>query len=205
MCGSLNELLSASCFVSLHAPYNNATKHMINTAAIEKMLPGSYLINFARGELVDNRAVADAVRGGRLGGYYSDFPSSELIGIDGIVVTPHIGGRTADASDNCAVTAATQLKDYLETGSIKNAVTYPNIKLDPPEKKRLCLTCRSHPDIFQQIMEMFSRFSIKPGVSQNAVRGDYGYIAVDFDGEDNGGFVEKIENIKGVLKAHVIA
>ncbi len=114
-------------FVTLHIPMTPDTKHLVNKESIATMKDGVIIVNAARGELVDVPAIKDALASKKVRKYVVDFPDGECIGQDGIVAVPHLGASTEEAEDNCAVMAATELKDYLENGNITNSVNMPNL------------------------------------------------------------------------------
>ncbi|MBI4816995.1 MAG: phosphoglycerate dehydrogenase [Deltaproteobacteria bacterium] len=130
----LDELLRRSDYLSLHVPLLESTKNIIDRAAIEKMKPGAFLIDAARGGLVDEQAVADAVKSGRLGGAAFDVFATEppakdnpLLGVDKIILTPHLGASTDEAQENVSIAVAEQVVDFLRTGAVKNAVNAPSV------------------------------------------------------------------------------
>ncbi|MDR1689819.1 MAG: 3-phosphoglycerate dehydrogenase, partial [Clostridiales bacterium] len=109
------EEIYAQCdYITIHVPYNDQTRGMFNAEVFGKVKKGLTLLNFSRGELVDNGAVKEALANGSLSCYVTDFPNDELLGADGVIAVPHLGASTYEAEDNCAVMAALQLKDYLE-------------------------------------------------------------------------------------------
>lgn len=130
----LDELLRRSDYLSLHVPMLESTKNIIDRSAIERMKPGAFLIDAARGGLVDEQAVADAVKSGRLGGAAFDVFSAEppakdnpLLGVDKIILTPHLGASTEEAQENVAIAVAEQVVDFLKSGAVKNSVNAPSI------------------------------------------------------------------------------
>ncbi|MBQ2964751.1 MAG: 3-phosphoglycerate dehydrogenase [Clostridia bacterium] len=137
--GSLDEVYAASDYISLHLPCNDSTKGMINTDTFAKMKDGVRILNFARGELVDNASVLEALASGKCAAYVTDFPTDEQIGVDGVVALPHLGASTPESEDNCAVMAADEIKAYLEKGEIVNSVNVPAMRLAAPEGKRVCV------------------------------------------------------------------
>lgn len=116
-------------FVTLHMPMTPETKHIVNAESIATMKDGVIIINAARGELVDVASIKDALASKKVRKYVVDFPDGDCIGYDGIVAVPHLGASTQEAEDNCAVMAATELKDYIENGNITNSVNMPNLKV----------------------------------------------------------------------------
>jgi D-3-phosphoglycerate dehydrogenase / 2-oxoglutarate reductase len=136
---SLPDLLAQSDYVSLHTPFSPTTERMINAQTIAQMKRGARLINTARGELVDETALLEALRAGHLGGAALDVfaveppTDSPLLQLPNVVVTPHIAGSTAEAQEEVGVQIAQQVRDYLAEGAVRNAVNLPTI---PPEQYR---------------------------------------------------------------------
>ena len=129
----LDELFSRSDFITLHTPLTKETKHIINRSSIAKMKPGAYLINCARGELVDESALYEALKSGQVGGAALDVFSSEppednpLLVLENVISTPHLGASSLQAQENVSRTIASQLVDYLQHGIIRNAVNFPSV------------------------------------------------------------------------------
>lgn len=136
---SLDELLFRSDVVSLHTSLSASTEKMIDAAAISKMKRGARIINCARGELIDEAALAEALRSGQLAGASLDTfaveppKNSPLIGLPNVIATPHIGASTREAQEEVGTAVAQQVRDYLADGIIRNAVNMPAI---PPEQYR---------------------------------------------------------------------
>jgi D-3-phosphoglycerate dehydrogenase / 2-oxoglutarate reductase len=137
----LDDLLGRSDVVSLHTSLSAATEKMIDAAAIAKMKKGARLVNCARGELIDEAALAEALRSGHLAGAAVDTfaheppKNSPLIGLPNLIATPHIAGSTAEAQEKVGVAIAQQVRDYLADGLIRNAVNMP--ALSPDQYRRL--------------------------------------------------------------------
>ena len=126
---SIDELFETCDYITIHVPYMDSTKGMINKEAIDKMKDGVTLLNFARGELVDNQAVIEGLASGKVKHYVTDFPSAEIAGVDKVITIPHLGASTEESEENCAEMAVDQLMNYLENGNIVNSVNYPNCDL----------------------------------------------------------------------------
>ena len=126
---SLDEVYAASDYVSLHLPCNDSTKGMIHADTFAKMKDCVRILNFARGELVDNASVIEALASGKCAAYVTDFPPDEQIGVDGVVAMPHLGASTPEPEDICAAMAADEIKAYLEKGEIVNSVNVPAMRL----------------------------------------------------------------------------
>src|SRR5262245_20243574 len=118
---SLDELLKASDFVTLHVPLVAKTKNLVNAKNLKLMKDGAVLLNFSRDGVAEDAAVLEALAAKKLRWYVTDFPSAELAGRAGVVALPHLGASTAEAEDNCAVMVADQVREYMADGTIENA------------------------------------------------------------------------------------
>src|SRR5262249_25238106 len=139
---ALDQLLAESDFISLHTALSPATQNLINTESIAKMKTGARIINAARGELIDEAALAEALKGGRLAGAALDVfveeppKNSPLIGLPNVIGTPHIAGSTAEAQEEVGTQVAVQIRDYLTEGIIRNAVNLPALSADQYRRVR---------------------------------------------------------------------
>jgi len=138
---SIEDMISKCDFLTLHAPYNESTKHFINKERLATMKDGVNIINCARGELVSNADIKEAVASGKVNRYVTDFPVEELLGIENIITIPHLGASTPEAEDNCAVMAGQQMVDFIENGTITNSVNFPAVSLAKSGKARLVILC----------------------------------------------------------------
>jgi len=138
----LDILLAESDFVSLHTALSPATQNLINSSTIAKMKKGARVINAARGELIDEAALADALKSGQLAGaavdVFAEEPpkNSPLIGLSNFIATPHVAGSTAEAQEEVGTQVAVQIKDYLADGIIRNAVNLPALSADQYRRVR---------------------------------------------------------------------
>ena len=112
-------------YITIHVPALDSTKGMINKAAFDLMQDGTIIVNCARDVLVDETAIGEALKSGRVKKYVTDFPNPTTAGMEGDIVLPHLGASTAEAEDNCAVMAVKELRNYIENGNIINSVNYP--------------------------------------------------------------------------------
>ena len=124
---SLTELVAQCDYITLHLPANAQTKGFMNAGVFRACKPGLRLLNFARGELVNNADLLAALAEGQLAAYVTDFPAAELLGVPGVTCIPHLGASTPESEENCAVMAASQLADYLLNGNIVNSVNMPEV------------------------------------------------------------------------------
>lgn len=201
---STDALLEASDFVTIHVPYNESTKHTINSGNIGKMKKGAAIINLARGELVENAAVIDAVTSGKLSRYVTDFPADELIGVPGIIVMPHLGASTPEAEDNCAVMAASELKDFLEDGNIRNSVNFPACMAPRAGKSRITVIHKNEKSVISAITDVIGKANINIENFVSRSRGDFAYAIVDTTEELGGDVIESIKSLPSVIRCRVL-
>ena len=202
---SLNILYEKCDFITLHAPSTQETRRMIDTQAIAKMKPGMFLINFARADLVDNAAIVDGIKSGHIAGYFTDFPAKEFLGIDQIIASPHLGGRTFQASDKCAVMAVSQLKNYLENGSIVNAVNFPSVSLSSDFSGRICILHKLSRNILDKILAAAEKDEIIPDHIVSNHKGEYGYTVIDTSASAPAYGGVHIRRISEVLRVRVLS
>ncbi|HRR40779.1 MAG TPA: NAD(P)-dependent oxidoreductase, partial [Syntrophales bacterium] len=130
---SLDELLQRSHFISVHTPMTKETRGMINASAFAKMRDGIFIINCARGGIVSEKDLYDAVKSGKVAGAALDVfeeeptKNTDLISLDRVICTPHLGASTEEAQKNVAIAIAEQIVDYLTKGEIRNAVNFPSV------------------------------------------------------------------------------
>ncbi len=192
-------------YITIHVPLMDSTRKMINREAISKMKDGVVILNYARDLLVDEEAVVDALRVGKVKKYVSDFPNPTTAGAKGCIVTPHLGASTAESEDNCAVMAVQELMDYIENGNIKNSVNYPNC--DMGLCKGVCRIAINHKNIknmIGQFASVLGRADMNIANMANQSRGEYAYSLFDLDTQVQAETVEKIRQIDGVLKVRVL-
>ena len=178
---SMEEILEKSDYISLHVPLMDSTKNMINDESIAKMKPNAALLNLSRNGLVDNEAVKRALSQGKMRVYVTDFPSADLIGVPGVVLTPHLGASTPESEDNCVRMAAKQVKDYLENGSIVNSVNYPNCALTAPVGPRIALLHQNVPNVIGAVTQLVSGEGLNIDNMVNKSKGAYAYTVLDLN------------------------
>lgn len=186
----INDIFKESDYITLHLPLNDATKNTVNKETLALCKDGVRILNFARGGLVNSDAVIEALGSGKCAAYVVDFPSDEIIGVEGVTALPHLGASTPESEDNCAMMAADELIGYIEKGEIKNSVNLPNLTgLGDVESKRVCVICK------ENAVE-----SVKAalGDAKSAARKGYGYVVAD--GADEA----KLDGIDGIIKVRTI-
>jgi D-3-phosphoglycerate dehydrogenase len=215
---NLDELLERSDVVTLHVPETPATQMMIRREQLAKMRPGSMLINASRGSVVDIDALATALRDQHLAGAAVDvFPVepkgnddvfvSPLLGLDNVILTPHIGGSTLEAQDNIGIEVASKLIRYSDNGSTLSAVNFPEVTLpEHPNSRRLLHIHRNVPGTLSRINELFSAGNINIDAQFLQTDSEVGYVVIDVStGEEQAvALKDALAAIPGTLRSRVL-
>ncbi|MEK6244058.1 MAG: phosphoglycerate dehydrogenase [Pseudomonadota bacterium] len=196
---SVEELLKASDFVTLHVPLVDKTRNLVNAKKIGQMRQGAVLLNFSRDGVVDDEAVLKALGAKRLRCYVTDFPSAELIGRPGVVALPHLGASTSEAEDNCAVMVADQVREYLEHGTMENAVNFPNAQMPRESPYRLAIANANVPNMLASISKAMGSRKINIHNMLNKSKQEMAYTLVDVDSPVPEAAIKELCAIKGVL------
>ena len=205
---TIEQLFANSDYITVHVPLTDNTRGMFNTETFAIMKDGVNIFNFSRGELVNEDDMGEALESGKVGKYVTDFPNAKVIKMKNVVPIPHLGASTEESEENCAIMAARQLKDFLETGNIKNSVNFPNAFLEYTGKTRVAAFHKNVPNMVGQITSAISNYNLNIADMVNRSRGEYAYTMIDIDNEVNGdiipGLVEKISRIEGIVTARII-
>ncbi len=201
---SADEVYANADYISIHVPLTDETKRSINRDTIAKMKDGVKILNFARGELVDNDAIKAAIASGKVSKYVVDFPNGEVINQPGIIAIPHLGASTGESEDNCAMMAAQEISNYLETGDIVNSVNFPNCSLPLSGKGRICVLHKNMPTMLTQFTNIFSEEKHNIADLINKSKKDLAYTIINSDDIITDEIVDKIKAIDGVLRVRVI-
>lgn len=202
---SLEDLFSRSDVVSVHVPLTDGTRGLVSEALLDLMKPAPVLLNFARGGIVDESAVLTALDNGRLRAYVCDFPSNSLNAHPKVVALPHLGASTAEAEENCAVMAADELRDFLEHGTIRNSVNFPDAKLPRSTgATRLSIANSNVPNMVGQISTVLAEAGLNIADLLNKSRGELAYTLIDVEGEVTTDVVERLAGIDGVLRVRLV-
>jgi D-3-phosphoglycerate dehydrogenase len=213
---SLAAVLQAADVVSLHVPETPQTKNMIDAAAIARMKPGAHLINASRGTVVDIDALGEALESGQLAGAAIDvFPvepkgndarfESPLVRFDNVLLTPHIGGSTAEAQENIGREVAAKLVRYSDNGSTVSAVNFPEVAL--PQHTGRCRLLHIHrnvPGIIARVNERFSAAGINVDAQYLRTNEEVGYVVIDVDTTASHVALEELCAIPGTIRCRVL-
>ena len=201
---SYDEIYATADYITLHVPATKTTKGMINKETLAKMKDGVRIINLSRADLVNSDDMKEALASGKVAAYVTDFPTPEMIGVPGAVCIPHLGASTAESEDNCAVMAANELCDFLETGNIKNSVNYPAVSIPHTGAARICICHLNIANMLSQITSIVSSKGINIENLSNGSKGDYAYTIVEISVAVPEGVEEAISAIDGVIKVRVL-
>jgi len=196
---TLQDIYQNCDFITLHLPLTGETKGMINSASINQMKHGVRILNFSRGELVENEDIIAAVEEKQVYCYITDFPNDALLGHYGIIALPHLGASTPESEINCAEMAAYQLRDFLKTGNILNSVNLPNTLVPyDPIRQRITVFHRNIPNMISRIAASAGDNNIHH-LTDNS-KDAYAYTMMDLDGGMIPEIVDKLKKIDGVIR-----
>ena len=204
---SLDSLFSSCDFITIHVPLTDKTRGMIGTRALSLCRKGVRIMNFARGGLVDEAALLDALGDGRVACYVTDFPSDTLLGVDGVICIPHLGASTPESEENCAVMAAAQTRDFLESGIIRNSVNLPQVDVSPCVKPRLLCIHENVPNVLGSITSAVASFGLNISDLVNRSRGTMAVSVVDIDevpAAVQSELIARVQSITGMKRVRLL-
>jgi len=213
---SLEDLLQEADVVSMHVPATQQTNNMIDAGALSLMKPSAVLINASRGNVIDLEALADALEAGRLLGaaidVYPEEPKSNnepfvsrLQKLDNVLLTPHIGGSTAEAQSNIGEEVAAKLIRYSDNGSTLSAVNFPEAALpEHPGNHRLLHVHRNQPGVLSAINQVFSDLGVNISGQYLQTTAEIGYVVLDIDEEQSAAALQELRQIDGTIRARVL-
>lgn len=200
----INEIYKKCDYISVHVPLTDSTKNMIDAAAIANMKDGVRILNFARAGLVKSDDMIAALADGKVASYVTDFPTDEMLDVDGVIAIPHLGASTPESEDNCADMAVKQLVDYIENGNITNSVNMPEISMPRSGNHRVCVIHKNIPNMLTAITGIVAENNVNIENMLNKSRGDYAYTMIDVNVDDVDTVEQKISAVDGVIRVRVI-
>ncbi len=198
----LDDIFACADYITLHAPLNDSTRGMICKESLAKCKDGIRVLNFSRGELVDNADIIEALGNGKCAAYVTDFPTDDQLGTDGVIAIPHLGASTPEAEENCAVMAVCQLSDYLLNGSVKNSVNFPAVSLEKNAKLRI--TAVTLGDVAADIEKALSDNGITVTAKASGTKKSVGYAIFDTEDEITDSVIEELKAVAGVSALRII-
>lgn len=200
---SFDDLYEQSDYLTLHVPSTPETKGMINKETLGRMKDGVRIINLARGDLVNNEDIKAALQSGKVARYVTDFPTEDLLGVEGVIAIPHLGASTEEAEDNSALMAAKELTQYLETGNISNSVNFPEASMPRVGDVRLCVLHWNVPKVLAGLASAISEMGINIEHMLNRSKGYAAYTIIEISGELPPDLVPTILAIESVIRVNV--
>ena len=214
-CNTLENLLNVSDVVTLHIDDNKANKNFIGEREINQMKNGAIFVNLARGFVVDIKALANALKSGKLSGaaidVYPEEPRSngdfitELQGLNNVILTPHIGGSTEEAQRDIADFVPNKIMDYINSGNTVDAVNFPNIRLPKQNKAHRFLHIHKNvPGIMAKINEVLAKYEMNISGQYLSTDSEVGYVITDLDKEYNKDVIKALKKIENTIKFRVL-
>ncbi len=199
----INDIYKSCDYISIHVPYTPDTKNTIDSEQIAMMKDGVRLINLARGELINSEAVVKAIADGKVAKYVTDFADDVVLGVENVIVLPHLGASTPESEDNCAIMAANELIDYIENGNIKNSVNLPNASMNAVGTK-ICVIHRNVPALIASMTSAVGNAGLNIENMFNASKKNFAYTMMDIIGDVTESVTDSIKAIDGVIRVRVI-
>ena len=202
---NVDDIYKECDFITIHVPLLDSTKGMIDAAAVDKMKKGVVVLNFARDLLVDEKAVLDGIKTGKVKHYVTDFPNPTTAGQPGVIATSHLGASTAEAEENCAMMAVDEIMDYLENGNIHHSVNYPDCDMGVcTSKGRIAILHHNKSGLIAKYTTILGDANVNGSDMTNKSRGDYAYSLIDVDSEVSTDVIEKLNAIPDVIRVRVV-
>ena len=200
----VNEIYADCDYITVHVPLTPDTKGMIGAKAFETMKDGVRILNFSRDSLVNSEDMLAALASGKVAAYVVDFPTEEMLGVDGVVAIPHLGASTPESEDNCAVMAADELIDYLENGNITHSVNFPDVSAPRTAACRICVLHRNVPNMLASLSAVVSAEGINIETLVNKSRKEYAYTILDVESVPSADAVAKLNALENVIRVRII-
>ena len=202
---SVEDVLAQSEFVTLHVPLLEETRHTINAERLRNARKGLTILNFSREGIIDDGAVCEAIKTGRVKNYVCDFPNNLLIKHERVIVLPHLGASTHEAEENCAIMVADQVREFLEQGTVRNSVNFPEI--DMPRSSgnhRLMVVNANVPHMIERISAAMSKANLNIINMANRSRGNIACTLMDVEEAIPQHVIENISGVEGVLAVRAL-
>ena len=200
----LESLLRQCDYLSIHTLLTDKTRGLLGAERFGFMKPGIRIMNFSRGGLVNNEDLINAIRGGQVAAYVTDFPEDAILGEPGVIAVPHLGASTPESEQNCAVMAAQQIKTFFATGNISNSVNFPDCDMEKTERKRIIIANKNIPNMVGQITTILAAEKINIAELLNRHKDGLAYNIIDIDGEPNAALLDRLLAIDGVIMVREI-
>ncbi len=201
----IQPLLSQADYVTINIPQTSETKGYLNKEKFKMMKPGVRILNFARGGLVNNNDLKDAIAEGKVACYVTDFPDETTLKMEKVISIPHLGASTVESETNCAIMAVNQTKEFLEHGNIINSVNFPDAEMEMHNEARILVANRNVPNMVSQISAVLGAEGLNIDNMLNKKRGEMAYNIIDVDKPViDESIREKLLAIDGIFMVRII-
>lgn len=201
---SYKEIFETCDYITLHVPLNDSTREMVNAESIASMKENVRILNFSRGELVSSSAILEGINSGKVAAYVTDFPTDDLLDVEGVIALPHLGASTPESEDNCAVMAVKELIDYIENGNIKNSVNLPNVSVVKTGDAKICVIHKNVEGLITNIAGVVSHSKLNIENMESKSKKNYAYTVLDVKGVVSDSLIEKLTSVENVIKVRVV-
>src|SRR5690606_34937336 len=205
---TMEEIFRECDYITIHVPLTEETKGILNKDSFALMKENVHILNFSRGELVNEDDLEVALKEKKIKTYITDFPTDRILQMEGAIALPHLGASTVEAEENCAIMAAKEIREFLETGNIRNSVNFPNTTMPYIGKKRLTVIHKNIPNMVGQMTGLLANHQINIENMTNRSKGHWDYTMIDVDNGIPEDVVRTIEenvlNINGVKRVRII-
>ena len=202
---SVDRIYQECDYITVHVPLMDATRGMICKETLDQMKDGVVILNFARDLLVNDDDMAEALAGGRVRRYVTDFPNPKSANMPGVIAIPHLGASTEESEDNCAKMAVKEIMNYLENGNIRNSVNYPSCDMGVCRTaSRVAVMHLNIPNMIGQFTGMLASSGINISDMTNKSKDKFAYTLMDLETVPDEDVIEKLRGIKGILRVRVV-
>ncbi|MDR0570610.1 MAG: 3-phosphoglycerate dehydrogenase [Clostridiales Family XIII bacterium] len=203
---SLDDMLPKCDYITIHVPYMEGTKGLLNESKFAMMKDDVVILNFSRDKIVKDTDVLNAIKNEKVRTYVTDFPTAQLINEERVICIPHLGASTKESEDNCAIMAVDEIMDYLESGNITHSVNFPKCdmgKLISPS--RVCILHKNIPSMLQIITGVFGNLDINISDLLNHSKDEYAYTMLDIDSKvDEDSLKVALRSTNGIISTRVL-
>ena len=201
----LKQIYENCDYITIHVPLTPDTKGFINNETISQMKQGVVILNYSRAGLVADDGIKAGLSSGKVRRYVTDFPDGDIATYPGVIAFPHLGASTEESEENCAYMAAVQMKEYLENGTIKNSVNFPEMTCARiPGQKRVVVLHKNIPTMLSQISGEFSKLSLNIDNMQNRSKKEYACTVLDVAGDIPAETEAALKAIDGVIRVRIL-
>lgn len=200
----LNEIFANADYITVHVPLMDSTRGIVSRDGIAMMKDGVRILNFARDGLCDDDAIIEGLESGKIAFYCCDFASEKMLAQPNALCLPHLGASTPESEDNCAKMAAEEMMEYLETGTIRNSVNFPNLKVPREANIRICIMHRNSPNLIAKLTTVLSGKGINIENMGSRPRGEVAYTIMETNDELTDETKAALQAVDGVISFRVI-